>query len=102
LDAELKTLEDRTKMLKDRKIRQLGELAIATGADTTDIEMLAGALLDLGELKDQAQAERWRKRGAAFFRRHARDTKGGTGGDNNGAAPNSSSPATPRGAAGAD
>ena len=94
-DAELKTLEDKTKMLKDRKVRQLGELVIATGADTADIETLAGALLDLGELKDQIQAERWRKRGAAFFRRHARGTTRGSGGDALGQAPNSGGTATP-------
>ena len=95
LDAELKTLEDKTKMLKDRKVRQLGELVIATGADALDIETLAGALLDLGELKDPTQAERWRKRGAAFFHRHARDTTRGAGGDELGHAPNSGGTATP-------
>jgi GH43 family beta-xylosidase len=95
LDAELKTLEDKTKMLKDRKVKQLGELVIATGADASDIEMLAGALLDLRELEDQVQAERWRKRGAAFFRRHERDKKGGAGGNDLGHAPHSDGTATP-------
>jgi len=33
-DAELKALEDKAKELKTRKVRQLGELVIATGADT--------------------------------------------------------------------
>jgi hypothetical protein len=31
VDAELKALEDKTKELKTRKVRQLGELVIATG-----------------------------------------------------------------------
>ena len=32
-DAELKALEDKAKELKTRKVQQLGELVIATGAD---------------------------------------------------------------------
>ncbi len=32
-DAELKVLEDKAKELKIRKVQQLGELVIATGAD---------------------------------------------------------------------
>lgn len=33
-DAELKALDARAKKLKNRKVSQLGELVIATGADT--------------------------------------------------------------------
>ncbi|WP_247447661.1 conjugal transfer protein TraD [Bradyrhizobium sp. 197] len=33
-DADLKALEDKARGLKTRKVRQLGELVIATGADT--------------------------------------------------------------------
>jgi DNA-binding protein H-NS len=33
-DAALKALEDKARGLKTRKVQQLGELVIATGADT--------------------------------------------------------------------
>lgn len=42
-DTELKALDDKAKELKERKIRQLGELVIATGADALPAEELAGA-----------------------------------------------------------
>lgn len=67
-DAELKSLEDKAKTLKDRKVRQLGELVIATGADALDIDTLAGGLLDLADAANAARKESWRKRGAGFFR----------------------------------
>lgn len=70
-DAELKALDDKAKTLKERKLRQLGELVIATGADALSVEHLAGALLLAVEAKDAA-AEEYRKRGAAFFLRTAR------------------------------
>jgi hypothetical protein len=68
-DGELKALSDKARSLKERKVRQLGELVIATGADALDVETLTGALLALAETKDAARAESWRKRGAGFFRR---------------------------------
>ena len=68
LDAELKSLEDKARTLKDRKLRQLGELVIATGADALDIDTLTGGLLDLAEAGNAARKEGWRKRGAGFFR----------------------------------
>ena len=67
-DAELKALEDKARTLKDRKIKQLGELVIATGADALDVETLAGGLLGVVETKDAARKAEWRKRGAGFFR----------------------------------
>ena len=67
-DAELKSLEDKAKTLKDRKVRQLGELVIATGADALDIDTLTGGLLDLADAGNAARKEGWRKRGAGFFR----------------------------------
>lgn len=42
-DAELKALEDKAKDLKTRKVQQLGELVIATGADALTPDELAGA-----------------------------------------------------------
>ena len=50
-DAELKSLEDKARELKTRKVRQLGELVIATGADTLTANELAGALIALVETK---------------------------------------------------
>ncbi len=71
-DVELKALNDKAAMLKARKVQQLGELVIATGADTADSETLAGALLDLAETKDTGKREKWRARGAGFFQGQSR------------------------------
>jgi hypothetical protein len=76
-DIELKALEDKTKQLKQRKIQQLGELVIATGADALDPESLAGALLRTMEASDAARKESWRKRGAEFFQGWPRKSTGG-------------------------
>lgn len=75
-DAELKALNHKAKQLRDRKIRQMGELVIATGADALPIEQLAGLLLAGKESKDPSAKESWRKRGAAFFQRPADNTDG--------------------------
>jgi hypothetical protein len=70
-DAELKALDDKARELKERKLRQLGELVIATRADALPAEELAGALLLTAEGKGPAR-EDCRKRGQAFFRSPAR------------------------------
>lgn len=71
-DAELKALEDKAKELKTRKVQQLGELVIATGADMLTVEELAGAFIALAETKDPAKREAWAKRDAAFFQGRSR------------------------------
>lgn len=71
-DAELKALEDRTRELKQRKVQQLGELVIATGADMLTPDELAGALVAIAETKDAGKREAWARRGAAFFRGRSR------------------------------
>ncbi|MBI2719469.1 MAG: conjugal transfer protein TraD [Rhizobiales bacterium] len=73
-DAELKALESKARELKTRKVQQLGELVIATGADTLTTNELAGALIVLAETKEAAKREAWTKRGAAFFQRRSRRT----------------------------
>jgi hypothetical protein len=70
-DAELKALGDKARDLKSRKVQQLGELVIATGADTLTADELAGALIVL-ETKEAAKREAWARRGAAFFQSRAR------------------------------
>ena len=72
IDLELKALAERAKQLKERRVQQLGELVIATGADAMDAEGLAGALLSIVETADAAKKESWRKRGFAFFQVTAR------------------------------
>ncbi len=72
-DAELKALEDKARELKVRKVRELGELVIATGADAFDPAELAGALLVLAETTDPAKREAWARRGEAVFRRRGRE-----------------------------
>jgi hypothetical protein len=71
-DAELKVLEDKAKELKTRKVQQLGELVIATGADNLTADQLAGALVALAETKDAGKREAWAKRGTAFFQGRSR------------------------------
>ena len=73
-DAELKALGDKARDLKSRKVQQLGELVIATGADTLTAEDLAGALIVLAETKEAGRREAWAKRGAAFFQGRTRRT----------------------------
>lgn len=67
-DAELKALDDKARELKERKLRQLGELVIATGGDALPVEELVGALLEAAIADDRATKEAWRERGAGFFR----------------------------------
>lgn len=73
-DAELKALEDKARELKTRKVQQLGELVIATGADNLTVDELAGALVVLAETTDAGKREAWAKRGAAFFQGKSRRT----------------------------
>ncbi len=78
-DSELKALVDKAKQLKERRVRELGALVTATGADALDADVLAGALLDAATNTDKATGEGWRKRGAAFFQGKPRDAAGGPG-----------------------
>ena len=78
IDSELKALEAKAKTLKERRVRQLGELVIATGAGALDAEMLTGALLGAVATKDANAKEGWRKAGAGFFQRGARKAPTGT------------------------
>jgi hypothetical protein len=87
-DAELKALNAKAKQLRERKVHQLGELVIATGADELSIEQLTGLLLAGKESKDANVKESWRKRGAAFFQREWASTGNGDRRDNGGAAQN--------------
>ncbi|WP_066586698.1 conjugal transfer protein TraD [Sphingomonas pruni] len=87
-DAELKALNDKARQLRERKVHQLGELVIATGADELSIEQLTGLLLAGKESKDPNVKESWRKRGAAFFQRERGGTGNSNRGDNGGAAQN--------------
>jgi len=91
-DAELKALQDKARELKSRKVQQLGELVIATGADALTANELAGALLVLTETKEAGRKEAWARRGAAFFQVRARRTAQATDRDAGGA------PAQPGGA----
>jgi hypothetical protein len=84
-DAELKALDDKAKELKARKVRQLGELVIATGADTLTANELAGALIVLAETKEAGRREAWARRGAAFFQGRSRRSAPATNRDTDGA-----------------
>lgn len=74
-DAELKALNERAKLLQQRKVQQFGELVEATGADALDANVLAGALLAAVAEKDKATLTSWAKRGEEFFRSRERKRK---------------------------
>jgi hypothetical protein len=76
-DSELKALADKAKQLKERRVRDLGALVMATGADALDADVLAGALLDTAANADKAIGKGWRKRGAAFFQGKSRNSTNG-------------------------
>ena len=78
-DLTRQTVTDRTRQLKERKVRQFGELVIACSADALPIEQLAGALLAAVTMTDPVTKEGWRERGAAVFQRTAQRPAGGAG-----------------------
>jgi len=83
-DAELKALGDKAKALKAKKIQQLGELMIATGADGLDPDILAGALVAAVEAGTEHK-EAWRAKGATFFQgRRRKAERGATDDSQNG------------------
>jgi hypothetical protein len=89
-DAELKSLEDKARDLRSRKVQQLGELVISTGADALSADELAGALIVLAETEDAGKREAWAKRGAAFFQGRSRRSASAPDRDAGGAATQSS------------
>jgi hypothetical protein len=91
-DAELKALVDKARDLKIRKVQQLGELVIATGADALNANELAGALIVLAETKEAGKREVWARRGTAFFQGRSRRNAPATDRNTDGA------PAQPSGA----
>ncbi|WP_036241825.1 conjugal transfer protein TraD [Mesorhizobium sp. STM 4661] len=100
-DAELKALEDKARELKTRKVQQLGELVIATGADALSAEELAGALIVLAETKEAGKREAWAKRGAAFFQGRSGRTAQATDRDADGTPARSDRPQPASGGTGA-
>ena len=79
-DAELKALNDRAKLLKQRKVQQFGELIEATGADALEPDLLAGALLAVVAETDKSIITKWSARGAQFFRETSRRSSRGAAG----------------------
>src|SRR5438094_2405342 len=88
-DSELRAISERAKQLQERKLRQLGELVVATGADVLPIEQLAGALLEARGATDMMRKEEWRARGAALFRKGRRVPTDSAAKGAGGAAPDS-------------
>ena len=95
-DAELKALDDKVRGLKIRKVQQLGELVIATGADTLTTDELAGALIVLAETKEAGKREAWARRGASFFQRRSRQNAPAADTDGPPAQPSGAQPASSR------
>jgi DNA-binding protein H-NS len=100
-DAELKALNNKAKQLQERKLRQLGELVVATGADALPIDQLAGALLAATDAPDMVRKEEWRARGADFFQSSRRSIGSGAATGSGGAATSSRSAAPSAGDTGA-
>ena len=85
-DAELKALSDKARLIKARKVEQLGALVVATGADALDLEVIAGMLRQgVLEAKLDSVKESWRAEGATFLRGRGRKTGIAIGGDGSGA-----------------
>lgn len=99
-DAEMKLLADKAKALQDRKLHELGQLVIATGADSLGADVLAGVLVNAVATTDMVQREEWRTAGAAFFLRGKHADGAAKDATRRAAAPRSPEPAA--GAAGAD
>ena len=68
IDAELAVLAERAAALKARRVTQLGELVIASGADALGADILMGALAAAAAETDDQTRSQWRLRGEAFFR----------------------------------
>lgn len=68
IDAELAALAERAAALKARRVTQLGELVIASGADALGADILMGALSAAATEKNEQTRSQWRQRGEAFFR----------------------------------
>jgi len=83
-NSELKALSEKADLLHARKLHQLGELVVATGADALPIEQLAGALSAAAEATD-ATKEAWGRRGARMFQKKRRSPGGGAGSGASGA-----------------
>jgi DNA-binding protein H-NS len=88
-DTELKAINERAKVLQEKKLRQFGELVAATGADALPIEIVAGALLSARDAAPDAK-EAWRRRGAAFFQRSRKATGASAADSTGGEAPDRS------------
>ena len=94
-DAELKSLKDKERALKARKVEQLGALVVATGADALDLEVIAGMLRHgVAEAKLDSVKESWRADGATFLKRRGRKGHGAAGGNGSGDSQKHSSEAT--------
>ena len=100
-DAELKALDDRARQLKQRKVEQLGQLVMATGADVLPVEELAGALLGVAAQRDTATRAAWRSAGDAFFRGNAKSAARSNLRAGKGVAPGSGAPQSADATAGA-
>ena len=84
-DAELKSLKDKERALKARKVEQLGALVVATGADVLDLEVIAGMLRHgVTQAKEISVKEGWRADGATFLKRRGRKGHGAADGNGSG------------------
>ena len=95
IDAELAALAERAAALKARRVTQLGELVIASGADALGADILMGALSAAATEKNEQTRSQWRQRGEAFFRGERTRTAEASGSRHDPKAGPSSSPDAP-------
>ncbi|MGI9360664.1 MAG: conjugal transfer protein TraD [Parasphingorhabdus sp.] len=85
-DAELKALAEKARILKARKVEQLGALVVATGADALDLEVIAGMLRQgVIEAEQISVKESWRADGATFLEGRRRKGRPKAGSNQSGA-----------------
>jgi len=95
IDAELAALAERAAALKARRVSQLGELVIASGADALGADILMGALSAAAAEKNDQTRSQWRLRGEAFFRGERTRTAAASASRNDSRAGPASSPHAP-------
>ncbi len=88
-EAQLTALNSKRTALKAKKVRQLGELVVATGADALDANVVAGILLAAMGALDPERKESWHAKGAAFFQGRNKKSRNAIAFDDSGTEPSS-------------
>lgn len=77
-EAKLAALNKLKASIIAKKVQQLGQLVIATGAGDLAPEVIAGIMVHAMSTSNPERQEVWREKGAAFFRSRSRKPRGET------------------------